>query len=226
MQAMLPALLAAAAPTRFTEISIVGDEWHINGEPTFKGRKWDGVSVQGLLPNSRMVNALYDDDNAGTVSLWKYPDTNKWEPERHTNEFIAALPEYRAHGLLGVTVSLQGGSVCGNDPTIDKSHAQCSTHSFDKVVSAFDTGGRIKPAWFERLERVLEATDRLGMVVLLQLFYPKQARAWHARMLGRARHARAWCASSHVHGTLSHPKQAFRFKTHMHPMHVHTRASL
>ena len=160
-------------PQRFTTVSIVGDEWYINGEPTFKSRKWEGVSMQGLLPNSRMVNAIYDDDHASTRSLWNYPDTHKWDADRHTNEFIAALPDYRAHGLLGVTVSLQGGSVCGNDPK-DKSHPQCSTHSFEKVVSAFNNDGNIKSAWFARLERVLEATDRLGMVVLLQMFYPKQ----------------------------------------------------
>ena len=73
-----------------------------------------------------------------------------------------------------MTVSLQGGSVCGNDPQ-DKSHAQCSTASYQKIVSGFDVNGGMKPAWFARLERILEATDRLGMVVFLQLFYPKQA---------------------------------------------------
>ena len=168
------AVLSASDGVHHTKVSIVGDEWHINGEPTFKGRKWQGASMQGLMPNSRMVNAIFDDEHTATQSLWKYPDTQQWDPERHTNEFIEALPDYRAHGLLGVTVSLQGGSVCGNDPK-DKSHPQCSSRSYDKVVSAFTREGAMKDAWFARLERVLTAADKLGMVVFLQMFYPKQA---------------------------------------------------
>ena len=76
---------AAAAPRgstvpadgKHTAVSIVSDEWYINGEPTFKGRKWEGVSMQGLLPNSRMVNAIFDDEHTSTQHLWSYPDTGK-----------------------------------------------------------------------------------------------------------------------------------------------------
>ena len=49
MQAALLATIAGTAPSpppRHTVVSIVGEEWLINGEPTFKGRKWDGVSMQ------------------------------------------------------------------------------------------------------------------------------------------------------------------------------------
>lgn len=130
--------------------------------------------MQGLLPNSRMVNAIFDDANEGTKHLWKYPDTGTFDPDRNTNEFVAQLVDYRAHGLLAVTVSLMGGSVCGNDPE-DKSHAQCSMRSYDKVVRGFTKDGDLVPAYFDRLERILAETDRLGMAVFLQIFYPKQA---------------------------------------------------
>ena len=164
---------------RRTHVSIVEDEWYINGESTFKGRLWKGVSMEGLLPNSRMVNAIWDDDNAGTRSLWKYPETGIWNATRNTDEFVRALPDYRAHGLLAVTVSLMGGSVCGNDPK-DKSHPQCSEFSYQKRTSSFTSSGELVPAYFSRLKMVLEATDALGMVVMLQLFYPKQCKVFHS----------------------------------------------
>ena len=46
---------------RFTAISngrlvaIEGEDFHIDGEPTLKGRTWRGHRVEGLLPNARLV---------------------------------------------------------------------------------------------------------------------------------------------------------------------------
>ena len=34
-----------------TEVSIVGDEFYVNGRPTFEGKIWRGMKIQGLLPN-------------------------------------------------------------------------------------------------------------------------------------------------------------------------------
>lgn len=41
-----------------THVSIRGEEWHINGQPTSKGKTWKGASIQGTLFNARMVNAM------------------------------------------------------------------------------------------------------------------------------------------------------------------------
>jgi hypothetical protein len=30
----------------------------VNGEPTFKGREWNGYKIEGLIPNSRMVQGF------------------------------------------------------------------------------------------------------------------------------------------------------------------------
>ena len=38
--------------------------------------------------------------NPETVAQWAYADTGKWDAERNTREFIAAMPEWRRHGLL------------------------------------------------------------------------------------------------------------------------------
>ena len=60
--------------------------------------------------NSRMVQGIYDDANPETAKRWAYKDTGKWDAERNTREFLAAMPEWRKHGLLGITINLQGGS--------------------------------------------------------------------------------------------------------------------
>src|SRR5712692_2296085 len=89
---------------------IVGDEFYLNGEPAYAGRFWQGHRIQGLLLNARLVQGIFDDRNPETVSRWAYPDTGKWDAERNTREFLAAMPEWRRRGLLGFTINLQGGS--------------------------------------------------------------------------------------------------------------------
>lgn len=89
-----------------TLVSIRGENFYINNEITLKGASYNGVSMEGLLPNSRMVQGIFDDLNSETKHLWKYPDTGEWDAQRNTNEFVAAMPEWRKHGLLAISVSI------------------------------------------------------------------------------------------------------------------------
>ncbi|MBC8164707.1 MAG: hypothetical protein H7Y20_02410, partial [Bryobacteraceae bacterium] len=106
--AVAPALVPAAS--RKTEVSIRGDQFFINGRPSYRGRSYKGHKIEGLLMNSRMVQGIFDDRNPETVSKWAYPDTKKWDPERNVREFIAAIPEWKKHGLVAFTLNLPGGS--------------------------------------------------------------------------------------------------------------------
>lgn len=142
-----------------THISIKGEKFYINGKPTFKGRTWQGIQVEGLLPNSRMVQGVFDDLNPETVDKWKYPDTEVWDPERNTREFIEAMPEWRNHGLMAFTINFQGGSPEGysaNQPWEN---------------NAFKADGTLRPAFANRMERIVKKADELGMVVMLGIFY-------------------------------------------------------
>jgi hypothetical protein len=143
-----------------TIISIANGGFAINGVPTYGGRRWKGHRIEGLLFNSRMANAIADDENPATRGAWAYAD-GEWDAERNTREFIAALPAYRAHGLLAVCLNLQGGSPQGY-----------SWHQPWRI-GGFTADGALKPAWAARLEKVIAACDRLGMVVVLGLFYGK-----------------------------------------------------
>ncbi len=151
-----------------TEIQIDGEQFLINGELTYKGRSHQGRRIEGLLFNSRMVQAIFDDDNPSTVDRWRYPDTGVWDPDRNTDEFCAMLPEYRRYGLLGVTVGLQGGGAIYVPEVYDH-----------YINSAFDPDGALKPAYCDRLLRVLKAADAAGMVVIVNYFYWKQVAKMH-----------------------------------------------
>jgi hypothetical protein len=148
-----------AAEPRKTEVSIVGEAFHINGQPTYAGRTWQGHKIEGLLLNSRMVQGIFDDLNPDTAGKWAYPDTGKWDAERNTREFLAAMPEWRRHGLLAFTINLQGGSPQG--------------YSKDQPWhnSAITPEGELRPEYMARLERILDKADELGMVAILGIFY-------------------------------------------------------
>jgi hypothetical protein len=153
----LPA--AAADRKRATEVSIQGESFSINGKPTYAGRTWNGKRIEGLLLNARLVQGIFDDLNPETVSRWAYPDTGRWDPERNTREFIAAMPQWRRHGLLSFTINLQGGSPQGYSK-------EQPWHN-----SAITPEGTLRPAYMARLEKILDQADELGMVVILGLFY-------------------------------------------------------
>ena len=143
-------------------VSIAGRGFCIDGTPTYPGRSWRGHRIEGRLFNSRMANAIADDENPATRGTWAYAD-GPWDAERNTREFIAALPAYCAHGLLAVCLNLSGGSPQG--------------YSWNQPwkICGFNPDGTIKPAWGTRLGNVIQACDRLGMAVIVGLFYGKQS---------------------------------------------------
>jgi hypothetical protein len=155
----LAAAPLAPAALRRTEISIAGDGFRIDGRPTYAGRSYKGLRIEGLLMNSRMVQGIFDDLNPETRAQWAYPDTGKWDPERNTREFIAAMPEWRRHGLLSFTINLQGGSPQGY------SKAQ----PWENTAIAPD--GSLRPDYMARLARILDRADQLGMAPIVGIFY-------------------------------------------------------
>lgn len=143
-----------------TTIEIDGTDWRINGALTYAGREHKGRRIEGLLLNSRMVQAVFDDACDETRDQWIYPDTGAWDADRNTDEFCAMLPIYRALGLLAVTVGLQGGGSIYR-PEIFQNY----------VNSGFKPDGSLKAAYLNRIERILSAADACGMVVIVNYFY-------------------------------------------------------
>jgi hypothetical protein len=151
--------LAANAETGRTQISIQGEQFLINGKLTYEGRRFRDMRIEGLLMNVRAVQAIFDDLNPATRSRWAYPETREWNPDRNVGEFVAALPEWRRHGVLAFTVNLQGGSPEG----YSKGQPWENT--------ALDPEGNLRPAYTARLARVLARADELGMIAIVGYFY-------------------------------------------------------
>lgn len=150
---------ARGAPRRRTAVSIRGAEFLLNGRPTYEGRSFRGMKIQGLLMNSRMVQGIFDDRNPATRDRWAYPDTGRWDPERNSREFLAAMPEWRRQGLLGFTINLQGGSPQGY------------SREQPWENSAINPDGSLRPDYMARLERILDRADELGMAPIVGVFY-------------------------------------------------------
>ena len=149
---------------RITHVEIVGNMFYINEVPTYQNRVWtapngENYVIEGLLMNSRMVQGIFDDLNPETRKRWAYPDTNEWDPERNTKEFIKAMPKWRKHGMLAFTLNLQGGSPEGYS-------REQPWHN-----STFTGDGSLRPEYVHRLEKIIDRSDELGMVVILGYFY-------------------------------------------------------
>ena len=157
--ALLLAGTQSYGKTSRTDVSIEADQFFINGQLTYSGRSYRGMKIEGLLMNSRMVQGIFDDLNPQTRGRWKYPDTGKWDADRNTREFIAAMSEWRRHGLLSFTINLQGGSPEGY------SKGQPWNNS------AFEDDGNLRNSYLLRLSKVLDRADELGMAPIVGCFY-------------------------------------------------------
>jgi hypothetical protein len=142
-----------------TEVKISGEQFFINGKPTYENIKWNGYEIEGLLMNSRMVQGIFDDLNDTTIYKWNYADTKKWDADRNTNEFVQNMEIWHSYGLLAFTINMQGGSPQGYSalqPWIN---------------SAYYEDGSLRKEYLKRLEKILDRADELKMVPILGLFY-------------------------------------------------------
>ena len=125
-----------------TFIHLAGRRWFLNQEATYRGTR-----AEGLLMNTRMVNAVFEDRNRP-----------EFDPDSNTGEFIACIPDYVAHGVRAFTVCLQGG-VPGYEGAVN---------------SAFNPDGSLRDSYLRRVRRVIEACDRNGAAVILGCYYQRQ----------------------------------------------------
>jgi hypothetical protein len=141
-----------------TKVSINENQFFINGKPTYEGRVWKGNKIEGLLMNARLVQGIFDDLNPENSGEFAYSDTKKWDADRNTDEFVAAMPLWKSHGLLAFTLNMQGGSPYGYG------NKKC-------LNPAYNADGTIMNPYLNRLNRILKKADELNMAVILGLFY-------------------------------------------------------
>lgn len=141
-----------------TVVTINEEAFYVNGKPTYEGRTWKGNKIEGLLMNSRMVQGIFDDLNPETRKLFGYPDTDEWDPDRNTAEFMEGMEEWKKYGLNSFTINMQGGSPTGYG-------------NKEWYNSSFHPDGELRNDYMERLKLVLDKADELEMVVMLGIFY-------------------------------------------------------
>jgi len=166
---------------RQTAVAIEGPSLLIDGRPTYPGRTFRGMKVEGLLMNARLVQGVFDDLNPATRRQWDYPD-GPWDPQRNTDEFVAAMPAWRERGLVSFTLNLQGGSPRG----------YCRHQPWHN--SAFRADGSLRDDYLARLAAILDAADALGMAPIVGYFYfgQDQRLADEAAVIRAADNATAW----------------------------------
>ena len=154
LQLMFAASLAFAAFAQDrTVVGIRGSVFTINGHPTYTAdlRAVQAIFDDANYPKQGSRQNPYSSNTMGAVSF-DYPD-GKWDPERNTNEFVAALPDWRRAGLLAFTVNLPGGGP--TDGNYGENVPMQPHHN-----SGFDAQGNLKPAYAQRDCRLL--LSRLG----------------------------------------------------------------
>ena len=145
-----------------TTIDIDGEGFLVDGRLVHEGQTLDGIPLDGLLLNARMINGAFDDANPETAGRWAYPDTGAWDAERNTREYLAAMSQWRADGLDAFTIGIQGGSPQGYS----------TEQPWDNA--GFTADGELLPDHRRRIGAILEEADRLGLVVILDVFYHGQ----------------------------------------------------
>jgi hypothetical protein len=133
---------------------------------TYSDSRYRG-KARGKLMMLRLAQGIFDDE---------WMTEHEFDPDSNTNRLIEALDVYKDHGVLAFSVSLQGGNP-GYDPKVNGvSRRNGARLGKDEglLVSAFRADGSLKPAWLERLERLIRAADQRGMVVNLIYFYQGQ----------------------------------------------------
>ncbi len=161
-------------------------QFRINGTPTYSGLGLPAQS-EGLLQNIRWVQAtIHDTDSLpmpppGNINpAWVNLNSPGWDPQENTMDFIHAMDEWKAHGILAFTLNLQGGCQCEGGISGDNQHAQTNglvnnplgatgTNCFDDWDNLATTSEEYK--YLQRLGSFIRAADDRGMVVILGIFY-------------------------------------------------------
>ncbi|HXK60245.1 MAG TPA: hypothetical protein PLP42_10170 [Acidobacteriota bacterium] len=135
-------------------------------EKTYSGADFRKEAA-GRLMNLRIAQALFDDE---------WLTEAEFDPDANVERVIAALDTYREHGVLAISVSLQGGNP-GYGREVEYIRRQNGAKygpGKGLLVGAFRPDGSLKPAWMTRLRRLQRALDERGMILNLMYFYQGQ----------------------------------------------------
>lgn len=147
-----------------TSYDIKGNNILINGNLTYSEIENSNEKIQGLLFNARFIQGIYEDitpENQATYNRFN----KTFDKNINTQELIDSLPEWYDAGLRAITVGMQGGGPI---------YAFKDWHSIN--TNTFSSDGRIiEESHKERLLKIIDACDKIGMIVIVSCLYEGQS---------------------------------------------------
>ena len=143
-----------------TKLTIDGTRFRINGQLTYSEIPACPEEYHGRLMNARFIQGVFDDKQ----DVSRFNRFGRiFDPEKNTDDLIAALPQWYAHGLRAFTVGFQGGGPCYTIP------------GNDLINNAFSENGEtMDPDYLRRMDKLIRAADEIGMIVIVSCFYVGQ----------------------------------------------------
>lgn len=146
-----------------TVVGVCGDRFTINGALVYEDVPGSNPVSHGLLWNQRLIQGIFDD--AGHRALYNQLALERFDPDANTDALITALPEWYSYGMRAFTIGFQGGWPVGMTEVED----------IDNNPFGLD-GQSLDSAYASRMDRVITAADKLGMVVIVNILYWAQAK--------------------------------------------------
>ncbi len=147
-----------------TTYKIEGNNFLINDKLTYSELEGSSKNVHGLLFNARFIQGIFEDVNPKNKDV--YNRFNKvFDKDENTQELIDALPQWYNAGLRALTVGLQGGGPVYSFPD----WSVIDTNAFSKDGKEIEKGHK------ERLIKLIDAADKIGMLVIVSVLYEGQA---------------------------------------------------
>ena len=143
--------------------------WRFTYEGTRFRRK-----VRGSLAMVRVTQAIFDDE---------WLSERSYDPESNTDRLISQLGLYSQHGVGGIVVGLQGGNpgYSAEANGVSRGSSAELGEKWGALVSAYNPDGTLKPEWMQRLDRLIEAANKQGLIVCLVLFQSDQDEVLESR---------------------------------------------
>lgn len=123
-------------------IDIQNEDFLIDGRITFLGRHFQGHRIEGLLPNSRMIQGIFDDLNPETRPQWQLSDGSAFDADQPENNFLAATAEHASWGFFDYRM--------GGEPF------ECG---YQSMPCDWGIRSQRKRGFFDRLQTVTSGTD-------------------------------------------------------------------
>ena len=140
--------------------------------------------ARGKLLGVRATYAVFEDE---------WLNDPGFDADANTSALTAALERYQRYGVNVIAVNLQGGATpyAGSDARTGQAR---DGKEKGALISAFAPDGALVPAWTKRLETLLTAANKAGIVVMLTYFTPDQDEVFESpeAIVAAARNMTRW----------------------------------